>query len=91
LKYAAILRLDIVKAPSGKINAHQERVNGIPSFLILYQEIINTTPSTLYFSPRDYFLKSAKVFGEDIQKVKRIFDSPLSVYFLAGLILVYFQ
>ncbi|HBP65723.1 MAG TPA: hypothetical protein DD730_16025 [Desulfosporosinus sp.] len=59
--------------------------------MILYQEIINTTPSTLYFSPRDYFLKSAKVFGEDIQKVKRIFDSPLSVYFLAELILVYFQ
>lgn len=27
----------------------------------------------MYFSPRDYFFKSAKVFGEDIDKVRKIF------------------
>ena len=27
----------------------------------------------MFFSPRDYFFKSAKVFGEDISKVKKIF------------------
>jgi len=29
----------------------------------------------VYFSQKDYFLKSAKVFGEDIPAVKAIFDS----------------
>ena len=28
----------------------------------------------LYFSPRDYFLKSAKVFGKDIHKVLPVFE-----------------
>ena len=28
----------------------------------------------LYFSQRDYFLKSAKVFGENVATVKQIFD-----------------
>ena len=28
---------------------------------------------TLYFSPKDYFYKSAKVFGEDIPKVLKVF------------------
>lgn len=31
-------------------------------------------PSRMYFSQRDYFLKTAKVFGEDIPPVKRVFD-----------------
>ena len=31
-------------------------------------------PSRMYFSPRDYFLKSAKVFGKDIQRVLPIFE-----------------
>jgi pyruvate formate-lyase activating enzyme-like uncharacterized protein len=34
-----------------------------------------TTTRTAHFSPRDYFLKTAKVFGEDIQKVKEVFDA----------------
>lgn len=31
-------------------------------------------PSRMYFSQRDYFLKTAKVFGEDIPPVKQVFD-----------------
>ncbi len=29
---------------------------------------------TLYFSPRDYFLKAAKVFGEDVSVAQELFD-----------------
>ena len=28
----------------------------------------------MYFSPRDYFLKSAKVFGKEISQVRRFFQ-----------------
>ena len=31
-------------------------------------------PSRMYFSQKDYFLKTAKVFGEDIPAVKQVFD-----------------
>jgi pyruvate formate-lyase activating enzyme-like uncharacterized protein len=31
-------------------------------------------PAHLYFSPRDYFLKSAKVFGHDVRRVLSIFE-----------------
>lgn len=32
-------------------------------------------PEAVYLSPKDHFLKSAKVFGEDIAPVKRVFES----------------
>jgi uncharacterized protein len=31
-------------------------------------------PNRMYFSQRDYFLKTAKVFGEDIPPVKQVFE-----------------
>jgi len=31
-------------------------------------------PKWVYFSQRDYFLKSAKVFGEDVQAVRQVLD-----------------
>jgi pyruvate formate-lyase activating enzyme-like uncharacterized protein len=31
-------------------------------------------PKRMYFSQKDYFLKTAKVFGEDIPAVKQVFD-----------------
>ncbi|MCK6583832.1 MAG: hypothetical protein L6Q49_12100, partial [Anaerolineales bacterium] len=31
-------------------------------------------PSRIHFSQRDYFLKTAKVFGADIPSVRRVFD-----------------
>lgn len=32
-------------------------------------------PQTLHFSQKDYFLKSAKVFGDDVAAVKALFDA----------------
>ncbi len=32
-------------------------------------------PDRLYFSPRDYFLKSAKVFGKDVRQALRVFGA----------------
>ncbi len=40
---------------------------------IYQQNSIRPIPKTMYFSQRDYFLKSAKVFGEDIATVERFF------------------
>ena len=41
----------------------------------IYQQNHNQSISDLtYFSPRDYFLKTAKVFGDDIPKVLRKFE-----------------
>jgi pyruvate formate-lyase activating enzyme-like uncharacterized protein len=40
----------------------------------IYQQNLNgETPQTFHFSQKDYFLKSAKVFGEDISKVLTVF------------------
>jgi uncharacterized protein len=41
----------------------------------MYQKHVDQKlPAYMYFSSRDYFLKSAKVFGRDIQKVLPIFE-----------------
>ncbi|MCL4825086.1 MAG: hypothetical protein KJZ57_12795, partial [Anaerolineales bacterium] len=41
----------------------------------IYQQDTHRIDSdTLYFSQRDYFLKSAKVFGEDAARAKAVFD-----------------
>lgn len=34
----------------------------------------HTLPKNMYFSQRDYFLKTAKVFGEDVPAVRQVFD-----------------
>jgi pyruvate formate-lyase activating enzyme-like uncharacterized protein len=42
----------------------------------IYQQDSNHSyPDAIYFSPKDHFLKSAKVFGEDIPRVKKVFSS----------------
>ncbi len=41
---------------------------------IYQQNSIHPLPKTMFFSPTDYFLKSAKVFGEDIPPVERFFQ-----------------
>lgn len=41
----------------------------------IYQQNFGHETSTMYFSPKDYFLKTAKVFGKDINRVKRILGS----------------
>jgi pyruvate formate-lyase activating enzyme-like uncharacterized protein len=41
---------------------------------IYQQNSIRPLPKTMYFSPGDYFLKSAKVFGNEINQVRRFFQ-----------------
>ncbi|MBU2611428.1 MAG: radical SAM protein [Chloroflexi bacterium] len=41
---------------------------------VYQQNSIRPLPKTMYFSQTDYFLKSAKVFGEDIASVQRFFQ-----------------
>jgi pyruvate formate-lyase activating enzyme-like uncharacterized protein len=41
---------------------------------IYQQNSVRPLPKTMYFSPSDYFLKSAKVFGDDIAAVERFFQ-----------------
>ncbi len=41
---------------------------------IYQQDAAYRQPDTLYFSQRDYFLKSAKVFGEDVAVARDVFD-----------------
>jgi uncharacterized protein len=41
---------------------------------IYQQNSIRSLPKPAYFSPRDYYLKTAKVFGEDISRVRGFFD-----------------
>jgi uncharacterized protein len=38
------------------------------------QNSLINLPKRMYFSQKDYFLKTAKVFGEDIPAVKQVFD-----------------
>jgi pyruvate formate-lyase activating enzyme-like uncharacterized protein len=41
----------------------------------IYQQNSRRAKSKImYFSPKDYFLKSAKVFGEDIPRVRKVFE-----------------
>jgi len=42
---------------------------------IYQQDSGGSYPDPIYFSPKDHFLKSAKVFGEDILRVKKVFNS----------------
>ncbi len=41
---------------------------------IYQQNKARLNSKTLYFSTRDYFLKSAKVFGEDVADVRQLFE-----------------
>ena len=42
---------------------------------IYQQNAGQRAPATHYFSPRDYFLKTAKVFGADIRKARKALRS----------------
>jgi uncharacterized protein len=41
---------------------------------VYQQDAASLNAKTLYFSKKDYFLKSAKVFGEDVPDVQRLFE-----------------
>ncbi len=57
-----------------KLGVHYCSLENKNTGQIYQQNNIRPIPKTMYFSPADYFLKSAKVFGEDIATVQRFFQ-----------------
>ena len=57
-----------------KLGVHYCSLENKHTGQIYQQNSIRPLPKTMYFSPRDYFLKSAKVFGKEISQVRRFFQ-----------------
>ena len=57
-----------------KLGVHYCSLENKHTGQVYQQNIGHNLPKLLYFSQRDYFLKSAKVFGDDIPAVKMVFD-----------------
>lgn len=57
-----------------KLGVHYCSLENKHTGQIYQQDTHRINSDTLYFSQRDYFLKSAKVFGEDTARVKAVFD-----------------
>lgn len=57
-----------------KIGVHYCSLENKHTGQIYQQNFGQPIPDTACFSERDYFLKSAKVFGADIPRVKRVFE-----------------
>jgi pyruvate formate-lyase activating enzyme-like uncharacterized protein len=57
-----------------KLGVHYCSLENKNTGQIYQQNSIHPLPKTMYFSHTDYFLKSAKVFGEDIATVQRFFQ-----------------
>ncbi len=57
-----------------KLGVHYCSLENKNTGQIYQQNSIRPLPKTMYFSNTDYFLKSAKVFGEDIAPVQRFFQ-----------------
>jgi uncharacterized protein len=56
------------------LGVHYCSVENKQSGQIYQQNSVRSTPKTAYVSQRDYFLKTAKVFGEDVFLVRDFFD-----------------
>jgi pyruvate formate-lyase activating enzyme-like uncharacterized protein len=57
-----------------RLGVHYCSVENRNSAQVYEQNTQSSIPGVLYLSHRDYFLKSAKVFGDDVAGVKTIFD-----------------
>jgi pyruvate formate-lyase activating enzyme-like uncharacterized protein len=57
-----------------KLGVHYCSLENKNTGQIYQQNSIHPLPKTMYFSQTDYFLKSAKIFGEDIAPVQRFFQ-----------------
>ncbi len=69
--------LDLLAFAAGSglsLGVHYCSVENKQTGQIYQQNSIRSIPKSAYFSPRDYYLKSAKVFGEDIAPVRAYFD-----------------
>lgn len=56
-----------------KIGVHYCSLENKQTGQIYQQNYGQNVSNLMYFSPQDYFFKSAKVFGSDIEKVQKIF------------------
>jgi len=66
--------LAFVIASGLTLGVHYCSVENKQTGQIYQQNSIRSIPKTAYFSKRDYYLKTAKVFGEDVALVKEFFD-----------------
>ena len=66
--------LDYALERNFKIGVHYCSLENKHTGQIYQQHFNRTLPQTAYFSKKDYFLKSAKVFGEDIAPVVERFE-----------------
>ncbi len=57
-----------------KLGVHYCSLENKHTSQVYYQNTSSDSPKMLHFSERDYFLKSAKIFGEDVATAKQIFD-----------------
>lgn len=57
-----------------KLGVHYCSLENKHTGQIYQQDTRRIGPGVLYFSQKDYFLKSAKVFGEDAERAKAVFD-----------------
>ncbi len=57
-----------------KLGVHYCSLENRHTSQVYEQNMSGGGPKVLYFSQRDYFLKSAKVFGENVASAKQIFD-----------------
>ncbi|NLT95987.1 MAG: radical SAM protein [Clostridia bacterium] len=67
--------LDFALKEKLKLGIHYCSLENKHTAQIFQQNCITNLPGHLFFSERDYFLKSAKVFGQDRKKVLKIFNS----------------
>ena len=66
--------VDFVIESGLKIGVHYCSVENKHTGQIYRQNSGHRLPRHIYFSQHDYFLKTAKVFGEDIPAVQKVFD-----------------
>jgi uncharacterized protein len=57
-----------------KLGVHYCSLENKHTGQVYQQNSVRPLPKTMYFSQKDYFLKSAKVFGEDIATVEKFFQ-----------------
>jgi len=57
-----------------KLGVHYCSLENKQTSEVYRQNILGGGPKLLHFSQRDYFLKSAKVFGDDVAAARKIFD-----------------
>lgn len=67
--------LDFALDAKLKLGVHYCSVENKHTGQVYQQNTSTPIPKIAYFSPRDYFLKTAKVFGEHVEPVRQFFEN----------------